>query len=83
MQPLFLKAHGKGIDGFESYLVAFGTEKGEVEFVFTIDDSDIPVVRVVDEFTSATLSDPFAPSLYKAILNFHNARRTAASGSYS
>lgn len=80
MQPLNIQTHGKDNDGFESYRVAFEAEEGAIEFVFTIDDSDIPVVRVADEFTNATLSDPFAPSLYKAIINFHNARRTAASG---
>jgi hypothetical protein len=79
MQPLLLSALGKGADGFQSYRVSFETGDGEVEYVFTVDDRDIPVVRAADEYTDATLCDPFAPSLYKAILNFHSARRTAAS----
>ena len=78
MQPQSLKAAGPNSEGYQQYIVTFENAVPTTEYLFIVDDSDIPLVRVPKEYTDATCQDPFAPSLYKSILHFHDSRKTLA-----
>jgi len=78
MQPLMLIAEGQDAQGLHHYRVRFDQSGTEVEYSFTVDDSDIVCAKGEDEFVKATFCDPFAPALYQATLKFHKAREVAS-----
>jgi hypothetical protein len=79
MQPLSLIAGGVDGQGLHIYRVRFDRAGEEVAYRFTVDNGDSPGVTADDEFIEATFRDPFAPALYQAILQFHQARQGEAS----
>ncbi len=79
IQPLLLIADGVDNEGLHRYRVRFNREGTEIEYIFTVDDTDITCVKGDDEFVKTTFRDPLVPALYQSILKFHEARQLANS----
>ncbi|MBX9573658.1 MAG: hypothetical protein K2X77_32465 [Candidatus Obscuribacterales bacterium] len=62
------------IEGETNYRVRFQTEKGEVEHVFKIEETFIPIVVCDKKFLEMADGDPAAKMLKDAICLFHEAR---------
>jgi hypothetical protein len=76
LKPISLECTGRNEQGHCLYRVKFAHDrKGEVEFVFTVEETIVTVVSWEKEFWFETFEDS-APTdaLLQSILKFHEAR---------